>query len=190
MDDTTTTLVTAFTVEDDLDLEKQIRDRILQEAVEADAVVVTLDDPGSSSTPADTHHSDGCWGIAKKKGLLLLLSFAVLASLVMIVAIVVASGMSFDNEERENASGSDRISASDTRPDSAAGDYNKSKSNLVDDRSTIDIVRERGFVRCGTYFKAPGFGDTNAETGQLEGINIDQVRKSKLEDVFFLAYLQ
>jgi ABC-type amino acid transport substrate-binding protein len=46
-------------------------------------------------------------------------------------------------------------------------------------RPTLDIVRERGFVRCGINLHSPGFCNRNAETGKLEGINVDQVRTAE-----------
>ena len=41
--------------------------------------------------------------------------------------------------------------------------------------STLDVVRERGYVRCGVSDGFEGFASTNPETGLLEGINVDQV---------------
>jgi len=45
---------------------------------------------------------------------------------------------------------------------------------IIDNRPLLEIVRERGYLRCG-LFMAAGFCTEDPETGTLQGINVDQV---------------
>ena len=42
-------------------------------------------------------------------------------------------------------------------------------------RPTLELVKERGVVRCGATDSVPGFSHLNPETGVVEGMNVDQV---------------
>jgi hypothetical protein len=61
-----------------------------------------------------------------------------------------------------------------TLPDD--GESSEDKESAEDfSRSTLERVRERGFVRCGMVVALPGFSVGNITTGQLVGLNVDQV---------------
>lgn len=46
-----------------------------------------------------------------------------------------------------------------------------------DNRPTLEIIRERGHVLCGVYDEALGFSFPDPETGERDGMNIEQVRR-------------
>ena len=150
---TTTTIVSAVKVEEDTEaglaqLEAEIRNRIRQEAVEADVVAET------ETTPVHPH-------ALLQKSAFLLCSAAVLVVVAVLLGVFLRPGDDKDNDQDNNSpiTSIPIVLEEDTRP-------------------TMDIVRERGFVRCGVYDGALGFSSPNPETGGLEGINIDQVRES------------
>ena len=138
------TLVEATKVHEGEDLEAAVRERILNEAVQANLV-----------------STDGSSGISRK-----LLIFALVVVLVVVVVVAILFVSPTDNN----------------------GD-NMQSPPPMDLRPTLQIVQERGRVRCGVYDSAYGFSAppiiddankngtvmTEDQEVQLEGMNIEHV---------------
>lgn len=147
------TTVTAVTVDEDIaemeqrvraELEQKIRNSILQNVVEASAVVQTPKTRTTRFAFTDKRYLVGCFA-------LLLLCVG--------IALAVIYGITTGDSASESVKGAAPLT---TLPPS--------------NPSTLDDVRERGYVRCGLYEDAPGLSSFNEQTQLLEGFNVDQCR--------------
>ncbi|CAB9513107.1 Putative amino-acid ABC transporter-binding protein YhdW [Seminavis robusta] len=153
------TCVTAVTVDEDMaELEQGIRDRIIQEAVEASAVLEPDNDSVSTVGTLQSFKNRPVFVGAMVTCLL----FAVAA----VAAIAVL--------------GHEQGQAQESSAPSTIGNATLTGDVDVIKKSTLQKVRDRGFVRCGVYENAPGFSAPNLETGELEGMNIDHCRAISL----------
>lgn len=141
------TTATAFQV-DESQAEDEMRRRILSEAVEANVVVSRDED----DLPA---RNKGTWKILS---LILVLILVVVG--VGIILTVVLLGKDNDNSRDQQAA--------------AGGSFRQEEDFLT--VPTMELVRKRGFLRCGDSGIVPGFSYPNAETGVMEGLNVDYVR--------------
>ncbi|CAB9524630.1 Putative amino-acid ABC transporter-binding protein YhdW [Seminavis robusta] len=147
------TIVVAHTVEEDLErkeaeIEEEIRRRILQEAVEADIVPVPLDLEPDKEKQQENH--------ARSGSMVWIVIFAVVAVAGgIVIALIVTKGGNTDKPE--------------------ALEFSDSESTGYDQMTTIDIIKQRGFVKCGTYDGRYGFGKLNDDMMNV-GFNIDQCK--------------
>jgi len=162
------TTVTATTVDDDMaEIEQEVRDRILREAVEA-SVVTELSDSltrnshssrrsrakGRSSSRGPTDNDTGkrrVWAYT----FLACLILGLVGAAVVAVVVVVSKGGDFEDALATPSTG-------------------KNSTSIVR-QSTLEKVRERGVVRCGMYESLPGVSAPGKETEELEGIMVDMV---------------
>lgn len=150
-----TTLVSAVRVDDDMkaeraEIEAELREKLRQEAVEANVVEEQVQQ--QPQPPLDTH---------RQRNLLLLLGFAV-----GLVGLAVLLGVFLRPTEDAGSNSNNEVQSAGTEP-------------TFDTRPTLEVVRERGFLRCAVYDAAIGFSKPNPQTGELEGINIDQVSEDE-----------
>lgn len=145
------------------ELAREIRQSILMEAVPA--VVLGLEEGQPSDPEEDTAPKYPCsWS----KTMRILAGFTIL--LVVLVPSILVGIVRTDKGE----SGKDEVISSTIT--SANTTTTVAPTNLtIMDRPTLELVRERGHVRCGVSDGFAGFTNTNPTTGQLEGINVDQV---------------
>ena len=142
-------ITVAYTVEEDGDLENRIRNQLIQESVCAGSVTPI-------AVPAVKQKE-------RVKRYALVVVIIVIATLMAVTITAMtrrggdSSSAGYDENQQEYAE--------------KAGALNESRN-----RPMLDIVRERGFIRCG-LFMATGFCAEDPETGRLKGINVDQVRK-------------
>ena len=147
----TDVLVSAVTVstyaKDEQDLENQIREKVRQEILDSatEADVVSLAGEPKSKTRTKVIYL----------GILL-------ATIVLSGTVGLVVGM-LERKERESKNAS--LYQSTPAP---------SPSSFITG-PTLQAVRDRGHVRCGTYDESDGFAFTNKDTGLREGINVDQV---------------
>ena len=83
-------------------------------------------------------------------------------NIVILVLIIVVIGLSVT--VASDSAGDDELRANDS-PSSSEG------------FGTLDIIQERGNLRCGVPNDQPGFAVKNAETGDFEGMDVDLVRR-------------
>lgn len=145
-------LATAFKVEEG-QVEEEIRDRILREAVQAN-IVKQEDDAGATA------------GSSTKRWKAIA---AILVLLVVIVVLVPAATGRFNSPSRGESRGFK--SKADDEEDFQSINPTISTPGM----STIEYIRERGFVLCGASETIPGFSLRNPDTGVVEGFNIDHV---------------
>lgn len=148
---TTSQVLTAEKVtEDPQDVEAQVRNRILQEAVQADVV--------EESAPSNVQGKEGTEG--RKKWWVVAVAAVVLIGLVLGLSL----GLTGGDDSSEDDSSSPALSPV---PEEALW-------------STLETVRQRGSVRCGMEDTLPGFALGNISKVELEGLNADQCRAVSL----------
>jgi len=162
-------------------MEDEIRDRIINEAVQATSVVPVIE--ASEYTWTSRRHDDAVISMEENRSsasstmlssasqlarryqnfLLLMGGILILAIILMISLVVVW--------ERNSTTTIPMIGNSSNISSMAP-------SVLLEDlsRPTIDLVRERGFVRCGVDAHIFGVSRIDPETGRMEGLNVEYVR--------------
>ena len=125
-----------------VEVEAAVREKIIRESVQAQAVKVK------------TQH--------QQKKMMMWICAAIVVVMVLIVGVTVGMVLRGGGDSNEDES-----------------DGNVSLDQDDDQRSTLEIVRDRGYVKCGLQETALGFSSPNSETGILEGMGVELVSSLK-----------
>ncbi|CAB9527261.1 Putative amino-acid ABC transporter-binding protein YhdW [Seminavis robusta] len=139
------------------EIEAEIRQSIMNEVVLADAVVIPVSDSNDQEGGIQSDDANHL-RVGKRKRLCLYLILA----LVLLAVVAVVAGIALPRASTNSTS-------------TGAGTSESSLVNNATTKSTLEIVRERGYVKCGVSDGFVGFAST-ARTGKLEGISVDQCR--------------
>ncbi|CAB9515240.1 Putative amino-acid ABC transporter-binding protein YhdW [Seminavis robusta] len=138
-------------------IEAAVRQRILQEAVQADVVQVEDLETGGHFNDEPEEKP-----VRKSKGPSRML--AILLLVLLIVGVGLAIGLSRRGKSDDE---SEQVSL----PESSSGlDVSSSLS------TSLEQIKERGHIRCGMYVDHPGYGYQDRKTGEYSGFNFQLCR--------------
>ncbi|CAB9516483.1 Putative amino-acid ABC transporter-binding protein YhdW [Seminavis robusta] len=178
------------------EIENEVRQRIFNEAVQADAVIPVPMAPEDleTGTPADhsqDNRSKQQQDSTTRANRALWIGVAILL-LIAVLAVALALGLS--NRDSGNQTESQQQqqqrptlvegnSPSTLASANSANDTNTSSTSTVVvetqpdlSKPTLQRVKERGYVKCGIYVDQPGFGLLDPATGNYSGFNFQLCR--------------
>jgi hypothetical protein len=130
-------------------LKEEIRNQLIREAVQAGSVQIVVIEEGEDDDDLEKQAYDTT--PSSRKGCVMV----ILVGVIFLVTGSIAMAAMFFGAFTTSDGGGDGPSP-------------------TNNRTTLEVVRERGYIRCG-LFMAAGFCAKNPQTGQLDGLNVDQV---------------